>query len=80
MRKILILAAALTAAAASAQAVEGRFIHPADTSKNDRIEKSEWVAYKLPAADFDKADTNHDGKIDGPEFVAYKTAKSAAGH
>ena len=73
--KILILAAAALAGSASlAQAAEGRFIHPADTNKDDRIDKTEWVAYKLPAADFDKADTDHDGKINGPEFVAYHSA------
>jgi hypothetical protein len=77
--KVLITAALLTSAASSALAAEGRFIHPADTNKDDRIDKAEWVAYKLPAADFAKADTDHDGKINGPEFVAYKTAKDA-GH
>ena len=48
-----------------ATAAEGRFIHPADTSKDDRISKDEWVAYKLPAAEFATADKNKDGLIDG---------------
>ena len=75
----LILAAAVIGGSASvALAAEGRFIHPADTSKDDRIDKTEWVAYKLPAADFAKADKNKDGKIDGPEFVAWDTANKAA--
>lgn len=60
------------AVAATAQAAEGRFKHPADTNKDDRISRQEWVAYKLPAAEFDKADTNSDGRIDGPEFVAWR--------
>jgi hypothetical protein len=70
----IALAAAILALAAGAQAAEGRFIHPADTNHDDRIDKAEWVAYGLPAADFAKADTNHDGKINGPEFVAYDQA------
>lgn len=60
------------AAAAAAQAAEGRFIHPADTNKDDRISRQEWAAYKLPAAEFDKADTDADGQINGPEFVAWR--------
>jgi len=77
--KILLLAAALAGAGSLAHAAEGRFIHPADTNKDDRIDKAEWVAYKLPAADFAKADTDHDGKINGPEFVAYHNAHKPAG-
>lgn len=61
----------LAGSATMATAAEGRFIHPADTSKDDRISKAEWVAYKLPAAEFAKADTNKDGGVDGPEFVAW---------
>ena len=83
MRHVLI-ALGLVACAASAVAAEGRFIHPADTSKDDRIDKAEWVAYKLPADDFAKADKDGDGKINGPEFVAWKQAQDAkaahAGH
>jgi len=51
---------------------------PADTSKDDRIDKTEWVAYKLPADEFAKADKDKNGKIDGPEFVAWDTAYKAA--
>ncbi len=61
-----------------AAAAQGRFIHPADTNKDDRISKAEWTAYKLPEAEFAKADTNKDGQIDGPEFVAWDTAYKAA--
>ncbi|MDP3854236.1 hypothetical protein [Phenylobacterium sp.] len=76
-----VIALALAACATGAFAAEGRFIHPADTSKDDRIEKAEWVAYKLPAAEFAKADKDGDGKINGPEFVAWDTARKAkAGH
>ena len=71
----LILAAALTAA--STATAEGRFIHPADTNKDDRLNKAEWVAYKLPAAAFAKADKNADGLIDGPEFGAWYMAQQA---
>jgi len=76
---IIAAAAALAGSATLAHAAEGRFIHPADKNKDDRIDKAEWVAYGLPAADFAKADTDHDGKINGPEFVAYKTGKDAGG-
>ncbi|WP_340645439.1 hypothetical protein [Phenylobacterium sp.] len=73
----LILAAAL-ATAASAMAAEGRFVHPADTNKDDRLSRAEWLAYKLPAEAFDKADKNHDGLIDGPEFGAWYMAQQAS--
>lgn len=75
----LFLAAAVFAGSASmAAAAQGRFIHPADTGKDDRISKAEWTAYKLPEAEFAKADKNKDGQIDGPEFVAWDTAYKAA--
>jgi len=63
-------------AAGSAVAAEGRFIHPADTNRDDRISREEWIAYKLPAAAFDKADTDGDGAIDGPEFVAWSQTRN----
>ncbi|MDO8412041.1 MAG: hypothetical protein Q7S93_18465 [Phenylobacterium sp.] len=69
---LIALGLAASLAAATAQAAEGRFIHPADTNKDDRISRQEWAAYKLPAAEFDKADANSDGQIDGPEFVAWR--------
>lgn len=78
MRLIAVIALAASAVAGSALAVEGRFIHPADTSKDDRIDRSEWIAYRLPAAEFIKADKDRDGKINGPEFVAWNTAHEAA--
>lgn len=76
--RLLLITAALAGCASLANAAEGRFIHPADTSRDDRIDKAEWVAYGLPAADFAAADKDHDGKINGPEFVAYDTARKAA--
>ncbi|WP_309645469.1 hypothetical protein [Phenylobacterium sp.] len=75
--RIALIAIVLAASASGAMAAEGRFIHPADTSKDDRIDKAEWVAYKLPAAEFAKADKDGDGKINGPEFVAWDTAQKA---
>ncbi len=75
--RIALIALAVAASAGGALAAEGRFVHPADTSKDDRIDKAEWVAYKLPAAEFAKADKDGDGKIDGPEFVAWDTAYKA---
>ena len=78
MRLIAIVTLAACAVAGSALAAEGRFIHPADTSKDDRIDRSEWIAYRLPATEFIKADKNRDSLIDGPEFVAWNTAHEAA--
>jgi hypothetical protein len=78
MRFIALAALAASAIAGSALAAEGRFIHPADTNTDDRIDRSEWVAYRLPATEFLKADKNRDGKIDGPEFVAWNTAHEAS--
>lgn len=75
----LFLAATLLVGSVSVgAAAQGRFIHPADTSKDDKISKTEWVAYKLPEAEFAKADKDKNGQIDGPEFVAWDTAQKAA--
>ena len=76
MLRLSLTIAALTLAASAALAAEGKFIHPADKNHDQRIDRAEWVAYGLPAADFAKADANHDGKIDGPEFVAYDQARA----
>ena len=78
LTSLLLAAAALAGSAQMASAAEGRFIHPADTSKDDRIDRSEWVAYRLPAAEFAKADKDKNGLIDGPEFVTWDTAYKAA--
>lgn len=75
---LALAALVLAASATTALAAPGRFIHPADTSKDDRIDKTEWVAYKLPEAEFAKADKDKNGLIDGPEFVAWDTAYKAA--
>ena len=56
LTSLILAAAALAGSTGVALAAEGRFIHPADTSKDDRIDKAEWVAYKLPADEFAKAD------------------------
>ncbi|WP_421931743.1 hypothetical protein [Phenylobacterium sp.] len=79
MRHRLILAGlAALGLTSTALAAEGRFIHPADTNKDDRISKTEWVAYKLPPEAFAKADRNGDGLVDGPEFVDWRTAQKTA--
>jgi hypothetical protein len=78
LTSLFIAAAVLAGSTGMAAAAPGRFIHPADTSKDDRNSKTEWVAYKLPEAEFAKADKNKDGQIDGPEFVAWDTAQKAA--
>ena len=78
MRPTFLILAAALAAASTALAAEGRFIHPADTNKDDRLSKAEWAAYKLPAAEFAKVDKNGDGLIDGPEFGAWYMAQQAS--
>ena len=77
-RRLVVTALSLCGlfAAGSASAAEGRFIHPADTDRDDRISREEWGAYKLPAAEFDKADTDGDGVINGPEFVAWSQTRN----
>jgi hypothetical protein len=78
MRFIALFGFAGLMFAGAALAAPGRFIHPADTNKDDRISRTEWVAYRLPAAEFAKADKNGDNLIDGPEFVGWNTAWEAA--
>ena len=72
MRKIILTAAVLLAASSAAQA-QGRFVHPADTNKDQKIDRAEWVAGGFPAAEFAKADANKDGAVTGPEFVDWNT-------
>ena len=74
MRKFVLTAAALMAVASAAQA-QGRFVHPADTNKDQKIDRAEWVAGGLAAAEFAKADVNKDGGVNGPEFVDWSTRK-----
>jgi hypothetical protein len=71
----LCAAAASLGLAAQAAAAEGKFLHPADTDKDQKISKAEWAAFKDFAADqFDKADANKDGRVDRDEFVAWDAA------
>jgi hypothetical protein len=56
----------------------GKFIHPADRNKDQRIDLVEWVDMGEPRSAFAKADKNRDGKLDGPEFVAAKYPDTAA--
>jgi hypothetical protein len=77
MRSLILALAALStlgaasAGLAAAAPPAGKFIHPADTNKDQKIDKAEWVKYGSAATDFAKADTNKDGLIDGPEMVAF---------
>lgn len=76
MRKIALALAALSTLAATSGAhaqakPAGKFIHPADTNKDQKIDKAEWVKSGQSAADFAKADANKDGGVDGPEFVNF---------
>jgi hypothetical protein len=76
MRKIALALVALSTLAGASGALAqakpaGKFIHPADLNKDQKIDKAEWVKYGQPAADFAKADTNKDGGVDGPEFVNF---------
>lgn len=71
MRTLALAASALVVLAAGAAQAQGRFVHPADTNKDQKIDSKEWAAYKLPPAEFAKADANKDGGVNGPEFVAW---------
>lgn len=57
---------------ATAAKPQGKFIHPGDKNKDQRIDAAEWVAMGEVRSAFAKADKNRDGKLDGPEFVAAK--------
>jgi hypothetical protein len=72
--RVMTLALALAAlgAAGTATAAPGKFVHPGDKNKDQRIDVAEWVAMGEDRAAFAKADKNGDGKLDGPEFVAAK--------
>jgi hypothetical protein len=63
---------AARATAVSAAKPAGKFVHPADRNKDQRIDLTEWVDMGEPRSAFAKADKNRDGKLDGPEFVAAK--------
>ncbi len=77
MRSMTLALAALCTLAAAGPSLAagappaGKFIHPADTNKDQKIDKAEWVKYGNAASDFAKADTNKDGFIDGPEMVGF---------
>jgi len=83
MRSLIIALAALSTlgAASASLAAEakpaGKFIHPADTNKDQKIDKAEWVKYGSAAADFAKADTNKDGFVNGPEMVLFSHPEMA---
>lgn len=83
MRSLVFALAALSTVAAAGPGLAagappaGKFIHPADTNKDQRIDKAEWVKSGAAAADFAKADTNKDGLIDGPEMVHFSHPEMA---
>jgi hypothetical protein len=65
--------------AAQATAEEGKFLHPADLNKDQKISKVEWTAFKdFDAAQFAKADKNADGQVDKTEFLAWDAAGRGA--
>jgi hypothetical protein len=75
----LIAAALSLGFAGLAAAEEGKFLHPADLNKDQKISKAEWTAFKSFAPDqFAKADINRDGQVDREEFVAWDAAGRGA--
>jgi hypothetical protein len=79
MMTAVLLGAAALGFAAQASAEPGKFIHPADSDKDQKISKAEWTAFKSFAPEqFEKADANRDGQVDGPEFVAWDAAGRGA--
>jgi hypothetical protein len=75
----VVLGALALGLAGQAVAEEGKFLHPADLNKDQKISKSEWTAFKdFDAAQFAKADTNKDGQVDKTEFLAWDAAGRGA--
>lgn len=68
---VLSALAAGLAGPALADAAQGRFIHPADADKNQKVSRAEWLSSGESAATFRAADTNRDGFVVGPEFAAW---------
>ena len=64
----------LSSPALAQQAPRGRFVHPADANKDQRLSVAEWRA--ASEAEFRTVDANGDGYVDGPELVRWKTAGS----
>lgn len=62
--------------AAAAQPAQGRFVHPADADRDQRLSPAEWRASSQ--AEFSKADANGDGYVDGPEFVRSRYGSAAS--
>lgn len=75
MRRLVRLAILPILAAGLASPVfagtPGRFIHPADRNKDEKVTKAEWLASGESAEGFRAADANRDGVVVGPEFAAW---------
>ena len=69
------MASLLAAAPAQARSHSGRFHHPADADKDERITRAEWLASGEDATGFRSADVNRDGAVTGPEFARWFMAK-----
>lgn len=83
MRRLVRLAliSAVAAAAAGPALAEkaGRFIHPADSNRDEKVSKAEWLASGESAQGFRAADTDRDGFVIGPEFATWFMKKEGIG-
>lgn len=57
----------------------GRFIHPADTNKDEKVSKAEWIASGEAVDGFQAADADRDGFVIGPEFATWFMKKEGIG-
>jgi hypothetical protein len=83
MRRLVRLAFMSAAAAGLASPAfaepPGRFIHPADSNKDEKVSKAEWLASGETAEGFGAADANRDGVVVGPEFATWFMKKEGIG-
>lgn len=75
MRRLtsLALVSAIAAGLASPALAKtpGRFIHPADTNKDEKVSRAEWLASGETTKGFRAADADRDGFVIGPEFAEW---------
>lgn len=84
MRRLASLAVLTALAAGSASPVlagstPGRFVHPADANKDQKVSKAEWLASGESVDGFRAADANRDGFVIGPEFANWFMKKEGIG-
>jgi hypothetical protein len=83
MRRLVRLAvvSAIAAGLASPALAKtpGRFVHPADANKDEKVSKAEWLASGESDDGFRAADADRDGFVIGPEFANWFMKKEGIG-